>query len=41
MAELEIETNISYDWTRIQEQDKQLDPIYGPGYTGLHNIGNR
>lgn len=40
MAELEIETNLNYDWTRIQEQDKDLKPLYGPGYTGLRNLGN-
>lgn len=40
MAELEIERNLSYDWSRLQESSNLLEPIYGPGYTGLRNLGN-
>lgn len=40
IAELEIDQNINFDWNRIQEQDKQLIPLYGPGFTGLSNLGN-
>jgi len=31
---------MSFDWNRIQEQDKVLTPVYGPGFTGLCNLGN-
>ena len=24
-----------------QESGKKLTPLYGPGYTGLYNLGNR
>ena len=41
MAELEIDSNLNFDWSRIQEKDKQLQPIYGPGFTGMQNLGNR
>ena len=29
------------EWTIIQEAGKELVPLYGPGYTGLRNLGNR
>ena len=38
---MEIDMNATYDWSRIQEKDKALIPVYGPGFTGLQNIGNR
>eukprot|EP01118_Nematostelium_gracile_P005226 TRINITY_DN1635_c0_g1_i1.p1 TRINITY_DN1635_c0_g1~~TRINITY_DN1635_c0_g1_i1.p1 ORF type:complete len:838 (-),score=281.18 TRINITY_DN1635_c0_g1_i1:110-2623(-) len=40
IAEMEIDMNQNFDWSRIQESDKQLIPAYGPGFTGLINIGN-
>lgn len=41
IAEMEIDMNQNFDWSRIQESDKQLTPAFGPGFTGLINIGNR
>ena len=41
MAELEIDLNQKVgEWDRIQESGSQLVPLYGPGFTGMHNLGN-
>ncbi|KAJ7540223.1 hypothetical protein O6H91_10G005900 [Diphasiastrum complanatum] len=39
-AERELDQNVNFDWNRIQENDKHLEPLFGPGYTGLINLGN-
>jgi len=40
VAELEIEFQSSYEWLRAQEKTTQLVPVYGPGFTGIQNLGN-
>nr|CAG4639793.1 EOG090X0181 [Daphnia pulex] len=41
MAELEIDLNQRVgEWASIQETGKSLTPLFGPGYTGLANLGN-
>lgn len=40
VAELELEMINNWDWMRVAEGDKKLEPANGPGYTGLINIGN-
>ncbi|XP_054160673.1 ubiquitin carboxyl-terminal hydrolase 5-like [Oppia nitens] len=41
MIELEIDLNQQFgEWSIIQEEGSQLVPLYGPGYTGLANLGN-
>ena len=41
MTELEIDMNMrSGEWSIIQESGKQLVPCYGPGNTGMANLGN-
>ena len=41
MAELEIDLNQKIgEWDRIQESGSKLEPVYGPGYTGMKNLGN-
>lgn len=40
MAELQIEQNLSWDFSMITEDGKELKPIFGQGFTGLKNIGN-
>nr|CAG4714026.1 unnamed protein product [Naegleria fowleri] len=40
LAEMELDQNLNFDFTRIQESDKNLQPLYGPGFTGMKNIGN-
>ncbi|EEF36623.1 Ubiquitin carboxyl-terminal hydrolase, putative [Ricinus communis] len=39
-AERELDQNFNFDWNRIQESGQELEPIFGPGYTGLRNLGN-
>ncbi|BAT89499.1 hypothetical protein VIGAN_06046600 [Vigna angularis var. angularis] len=39
-AERELDQNTNFDWNRIQESGQEVYPIFGPGYTGLVNIGN-
>ncbi|XP_075075979.1 ubiquitin carboxyl-terminal hydrolase 14 isoform X2 [Nicotiana tabacum] len=39
-AERELDQNINYDWNRIQETGQDVEPLFGPGYTGLVNLGN-
>ena len=40
-AERELDQNTNFDWNRIQEKGKELEPLFGPGFTGLANLGNR
>ncbi|XP_073970641.1 ubiquitin specific protease 5 [Rhodnius prolixus] len=41
MAELELDLNQRYgEWALMQEAVTQLKPAYGPGYTGINNMGN-
>ncbi|XP_019442657.1 PREDICTED: ubiquitin carboxyl-terminal hydrolase 14-like isoform X3 [Lupinus angustifolius] len=39
-AERELDQNTNFDWNRIQESGQVVEPIFGPGYTGLVNLGN-
>lgn len=39
-AERELDQNINFDWNRIQETGEDVEPLFGPGYTGLVNLGN-
>ena len=40
VAELEIELQHTFEWSSILESDAKLLPLYGPGHTGLVNLGN-
>ena len=40
MVELEIDVNKEYEFSTIAESGAQLVPIFGPGYTGMQNLGN-
>lgn len=41
MVELELDLNQKFDeWVALQEAASKLTPVYGPGYTGLVNLGN-
>lgn len=41
MVEMEIELNQKVgEWGLLTESTNQLQPIYGPGYTGMKNLGN-
>ncbi|CAH9082884.1 unnamed protein product [Cuscuta epithymum] len=39
-AERELDQNINFDWNRILETGQEVEPLAGPGYTGLVNLGN-
>ena len=41
MAEIEIDMNQRIgEWATLTESGSKLVPVYGPGYTGLENLGN-
>lgn len=40
IAELELERNLTFDFSMTTEDGKMLEPLFGPGYTGLKNLGN-
>lgn len=41
MIELELDCNQKLgEWAALQEANSDLKPLYGPGYTGLVNLGN-
>merc|ERR1711953_1085574 len=41
MVELEIDMNQKYgEWATLCESQSVLEPITGPGYTGMENLGN-
>eukprot|EP01035_Chromulina_nebulosa_P019934 gene19934-25897_t len=39
-AEMEVELNMTYDWSKILESDDVLESISKPGFVGLHNLGS-
>ncbi|OVA07971.1 Ubiquitin-associated domain/translation elongation factor EF-Ts [Macleaya cordata] len=39
-AERELDRNTNFDWNRIQESGQEMESLFGPGYTGLVNLGN-
>jgi ubiquitin carboxyl-terminal hydrolase 5/13 len=40
VSELEVQLNMSYDWTKIMEGQEQLELLSGPGLLGFRNIGS-
>ncbi|EMD41286.1 hypothetical protein CERSUDRAFT_109886 [Gelatoporia subvermispora B] len=40
MTELQIEQNLKFDFSLTDESGKALEPVFGPGLTGLSNLGN-
>ena len=40
-APQQIEHNLKYDFSLTGEDGKALEPLFGPGLTGLANLGNR
>jgi ubiquitin carboxyl-terminal hydrolase 5/13 len=40
MAELQIDLNVKFDFDKICESGQQLQPLCGPGFVGLKNLGN-
>lgn len=37
----QIEHNLKYDFSLTSEDGLALEPLFGPGLTGLQNLGNR
>ena len=40
LTEMQIEQNLKWDFSMTTEDGKELKPLFGPGFTGLKNIGN-
>jgi ubiquitin carboxyl-terminal hydrolase 5/13 len=40
LTEMQIEQNLKWDFSMTTEDGKELQPIFGKGFTGLKNIGN-
>ena len=40
LTELQIEQNLKWDFSMTTEDGKELQPLFGPGLTGLKNLGN-
>ncbi|KAF5346463.1 hypothetical protein D9756_010077 [Leucocoprinus leucothites] len=40
MTELQLEHNLTYDFSLLSEDGTALEPLFGPGLTGLQNLGN-
>ena len=40
LTEMQIEQNLKWDFSMTTEDGKGLTPLFGPGFTGLKNIGN-
>lgn len=40
IAEMEVDLNAKYDWSKVCEEGKELVPVNGPGFVGLKNLGN-
>lgn len=37
----QLEHNLKFDFSLTDESGKALEPVFGPGLTGLSNLGNR
>lgn len=40
LTELQIEQNLKWEFSMTTEDGKELKPLFGPGFTGLKNLGN-
>jgi ubiquitin carboxyl-terminal hydrolase 5/13 len=40
IAELTLDANLALTLSRVLEEGKVLKPLFGPGFTGIDNIGN-
>ncbi|BGP37934.1 ubiquitin C-terminal hydrolase Ubp14 [Rhodotorula kratochvilovae] len=40
MTELQVEQNLTFDFAMTGADGKELEPLFGPGLTGLRNLGN-
>ncbi len=40
ITEINLEANLSLTLSKVLEAGKVLVPVFGPGYTGMENLGN-
>lgn len=40
LGEMQLEQNLKFDFSMTTQDGKNLVPLFGPGYTGLKNLGN-
>ena len=40
LTEMQIEQNLRWEFSMTTEDGKELTPLFGPGHTGLKNLGN-
>src|SRR5690606_14238423 len=40
LTEMQIEQNLQWDFSMTTEDGRELKPLFGPGLTGLMNLGN-
>ena len=40
MTELNLQANLNLTLSKVLEEGKKLTPVFGPGLTGLENLGN-
>jgi ubiquitin carboxyl-terminal hydrolase 5/13 len=40
LNEMQVKLNQTYDWMKIVEKNEKLEPVTGPGFIGLRNIGS-
>jgi ubiquitin carboxyl-terminal hydrolase 5/13 len=40
LTEMQIEQNLKWDFSMTTDDGKELKPLFGPGLTGLKNLGN-
>lgn len=40
LMEMQVEHNLRWDFSMTKEDGQELSPIFGPGFTGLANLGN-
>ena len=40
LTEMQVEQNLKWDFSMVTDDGKELQPLFGQGFTGLKNIGN-
>ncbi|KAJ5150974.1 Ubiquitin carboxyl-terminal hydrolase 14 [Penicillium canariense] len=40
LMEMQVEHNLTWDFSMTTEDGRELVPVFGPGFTGLANLGN-
>ncbi|KAJ5101466.1 hypothetical protein NUU61_003688 [Penicillium alfredii] len=40
LMEMQVEHNLQWEFSMTTEDGRELTPVYGPGFTGLANLGN-